>query len=52
MELHLYDTQVSELDSLLTDRTVEALHQGLDRLLHDLGRAYAEVDAAVKRERE
>jgi hypothetical protein len=34
------------------DSTVEALQQGLDQLLHDLGRAYAEVDAAVKRARQ
>ena len=32
--------------------TVEALQQGLEQLLHDLGRAYAEVDAAVTRARQ
>jgi hypothetical protein len=31
--------------------TAEALQQGLDQLLHDLGRAYAEVGAALNRGR-
>ena len=29
--------------------TVDALRQSLEQLLHDIGQAYAEVDAAVKR---
>jgi hypothetical protein len=49
-----YLTARSKLSDARLDSgpTVEALQQGLDQLLHDLGRAYAEVDAAVKRGRE
>jgi len=48
-----YLTARSKLSDARVDvgSTVEDLQQGLDQLLHDLGRAYAEVDAAVKRAR-
>ncbi len=41
----------SKLSDALIDvgSTMEELQQGLDKLLYDLGRAYAEVDAAVNR---
>ena len=44
----------SELSEARLDvcSAVEARQRGLDLLLHDLGRAYAEVDAPVTRTRE